>query len=212
MPSAEQDLRLVEEALSGGTAPRRRLAERLLDAIQREVAISVHRPALQQGRDPRQEVQDLVQEVLVALFEHDARELRRWDPARGRNLESFVRLVARRRVARVLGQRRGNPWTASSVELQEGPDEEGLEERLEQRAQLGEVLQLLHANMSPRDVELFELLFVQGLEPGEAAEKMEMSRGAVNAWSYRMRKQARAAARHVMETTDGDSASAGRSR
>lgn len=202
----------MEEALSGGTAPRRRLAERLLDAIQREVAISVHRPALQQGRDPRQEVQDLVQEVLVALFEHDARELRRWDPARGRNLESFVRLVARRRVARVLGQRRGNPWTASSVELQEGPDEEGLEERLEQRAQLGEVLQLLHANMSPRDVELFELLFVQGLEPGEAAEKMEMSRGAVNAWSYRMRKQARAAARHVMETTDGDSAPAGRSR
>ena len=86
----------MEEALSGGTAPRRRLAERLLDAIQREVAIALHRLAAQRGRDPRQEVQDLVQEVLVSLFEHDARELRRWDPTRGRSLESFVRLVARR--------------------------------------------------------------------------------------------------------------------
>lgn len=202
----------MEAALSGGAGPRRRLAERLLDAIQREVAIALHRSAARQGRDPRQEVQDLVQEVLVSLFEHDARELRRWDPTRGRSLESFVRLVARRRVARVLGQRRGNPWTEGAVELEEGPDEDGLEERLEHRAELGEVLQALHAQMSPRDVELFELLFVQGLEPGEVAEQMQMSRGAVNAWSYRMRKQARAAARHVVDAAGSDPPPAGRTR
>ena len=72
------DERLLEAALAGAPGARRELAARLLDVIQREVAAVLRRCAASQARDPRQEVRDLVQEVLVSLFEHDCRELRRW--------------------------------------------------------------------------------------------------------------------------------------
>jgi DNA-directed RNA polymerase specialized sigma24 family protein len=48
--------------------------------------------------------------------------------------------------------------------------------------------------MDDRDHELFELVFVEERDPAEVAELMGISRGAVNAWGYRVRKLARALA------------------
>lgn len=191
---APEDAALLKRALAGDREARRALADRLIEPIQREVAIALTRAAVGTGQDARQEVRDLVQDVLLTLFEQDARELRRWDPARGRNLDSFVRLIARRRVARVLGQRRGNPWTLVLVdtELEESGEQDGaIVQRLEQRDQLGTLLSALHARMDDRDHELFELLFVEERDPAEVADLVGISRGAVNAWGYRMRKLAR---------------------
>lgn len=198
MSGSSQDERLVESALAGLAGARRELAGRLLDVVQREVAFVLRRAVVGQGRDPRQEVRDLVQEVLVSLFEHDGRELRRWDPARGRSLDSFVRLVARRKAARILGQRKGNPWADHPVDPQAIDDDEldaeadALLRQLEQREELGSVLDALYARMSDRDFQLFDLLFVEERDPAEVADALNMTRGAVNAWAYRTRKLARA--------------------
>jgi RNA polymerase sigma-70 factor (ECF subfamily) len=176
-----------------------------LDVIQRELAFVLRRAVASQARDPRQELRDLVQEVLVSLFEHDCRELRRWDPTRGRSLDSFVRLIARRKAARILGQRKGNPWADQPIDPQlidEDPDDDddALVQQLERREQLGSVLDALYAQMNDRDLQLFDLLFVEEREPAEVAEALSMTRGAVNAWAYRMRKLARACA---LEQTAG---------
>jgi len=192
---APEDEALLRLALAGDRAARRSLADRLIEPIQREVAIALTRASHGSGQDVRQEVRDLLQDVLLTLFEHDARELRRWDPARGRSLASFVRLIARRRVARVLGQRRGNPWALVLVDGElDGPDDGdgGPIDRLEDRHRLETVLMALYARMDDRDHELFELLFVEERDPAEVAELAGISRGAVNAWGYRMRKLARA--------------------
>jgi len=191
------DERLVEAALAGQALARRELAARLLDVIAREVSSVLRRSAAAQGRDARQELRDLVQEVLVSLFEHDCRELRRWDPARGRQLDSFVRLVARRKAARVLGQQKGNPWADLPVDpsvlesVEEDARTSEILQQIEQRDELGWVLDALYAHMNDRDFELFDLLFVQDLDPGEVAAALAMTRGAVNAWCYRTRKLAR---------------------
>lgn len=205
--SPSEDERLVARALASDRSAQRQLAGRLLGSIQREVVFSVKRHAAGTGRDPRQEVRDLVQDVLVALFEHDGRELRRWEPGRGRNLDSFVRLVARRRVARTLGQRRGNPWATVPVapEHLEGDDDAALLRRLDDRQTLDTLLEALYAKMSDRDHELFDLLYVQQLDPAEVAKTLDMSRGAINAWSYRLRKQARA----LLETSELGMSSSG---
>jgi RNA polymerase sigma factor (sigma-70 family) len=196
MSGHSPDERLVEAALAGAAGARRELAARLLDVIQREVAAVLRRCAAGHGRDARQDVKDLVQEVLVSLFEQDCRELRRWDPARGRALDSFVRLIARRKAARILGQRKGNPWTDQPVDPQTLDDDESegdaLLHQLEQRDALGSVLDALYARMDDRDIELFDLLFVQERDPAEVAESLGITRGAVNAWAYRTRKLARA--------------------
>ena len=189
------DAKLVAEALAGRPAARRELAGRLLGPIQREVVGVLRRAAAARGRDPRQEVQELTQDVLVALLERDGQELRRWDPLRGRSLESFVRLVARRRVARILGQQRGNPWANEPVDPQATdavvPGDADLLHRVEERSMLGRLLDHLYAEMGPRDLELFQALFVDERDPQEVADALGMSRGAVNAWSYRARKLAR---------------------
>ncbi|MEX1369505.1 MAG: sigma-70 family RNA polymerase sigma factor [Nannocystaceae bacterium] len=193
---SDDDSELVREALAGHRVARRRLAERVLDSVQREVAFALARRRDGAGRDKRQEVRDLVQDVLVCLFDSDGRELRRWDPQRGRSLDSFVRLVARRRVARILGQRRGNPWALMPVasELLEGDDDAALLQRLEDRQTLDTLLESLYACMNERDHELFSLLFVEQTAPEEVARRLSLSRGAVNAWAYRMRKLARSLA------------------
>lgn len=198
MPGLSQDERLVQAALAGEAVAKRQLADRLLDTVQREVVFVLRRMSLSQRRDPRQEVRDLVQEVLISLFERECRELRRWDPTRGRSLDSFVRLVARRKVARVLGQKKGNPWADQPVDPQTiesdeaDPDAHAILRQLEDRDELGAVLDALYAHMSARDLELFDLLFVQERDPAEVASCLVMTRGAVNAWRYRMRKLARA--------------------
>ena len=213
---APEDEALVKRALGGDRDARRSLADRLIDPIQREVAISLSRAAAGTGQDPRQEVRDLVQDVLLTLFEHEGRELRRWDPARGRALESFVRLIARRRTARVLSQRRGNPWALVLVDGElESPEEgdDALLGRLEDRDRLDSVLLALFARMDDRDHELFELLFVEERDPSEVAEMVGISRGAVNAWGYRIRKVARAIASGVdaddIASSPGDTSSNG---
>lgn len=185
------DVALVEHALRQDRDAQRRLAARLLDSIHREVAIVMARHAASHCRDGRQDVLDLVQEVLVMLLERDAQELRRWDPQRGRSLDSFVRLVARRRVARVLGQHRGNPWALAPSDAADEDVDDDAGRRIEHRAQLELVLDGLYAGMDARDAELFELLFVDDLDADEVARRMGMSSGAVNAWRYRLRKLAR---------------------
>ncbi len=199
--------------LGGDLAARRTVAERLIEPIQREVAIALSRAATGTGQDPRQEVRDLVQDVLVTLLECEARELRRWDPSRGRTLESFVRLIARRRVARVLSQRRGNPWALVLIDVEADDDagergESALLAQLEQRSLLAQVLVALQARMDERDHELFELLFVEERDPAEVAELVGISRGAVNAWGYRIRKLARVIATRAVEAPANVSSSA----
>ena len=190
------DVELVRLALGGDAAARRELARRLMHAVAREVSFAVSRLARTERRDPKQEVRDLVHEILLGLFEEDGKALRRWDPERGRSLESFVQLIARRRVPRMLSGGRGNPWADAPIEPTdvETVDESDLARRLEQRNQLDQVLAALNERMNERDHELFDLVFVRELPPEAVAEQMEMTRGAVNAWAYRVRKLARTVA------------------
>ncbi len=190
------DVELVRLALGGDAAARRELARRLMHAVAREVSFAVSRLARSERRDPKQEVRDLVHEILLGLFEDDGKALRRWDPERGRSLESFVQLIARRRVPRMLSGGRGNPWANAPIDPAdvETVDESDLARRLEQRNQLDQVLAALNDRMNERDHELFDLVFVRELPPEVVAEQMEMTRGAVNAWAYRMRKLARTVA------------------
>lgn len=184
------DEALVRDALGGESSSRRALADRLLDSIHREVVFSLIRWGVPKA-ELEERAGDFTQDVLVMLFENDGRELRRWDPERGRNLDSFVRLVTRRWVARKLGRKKLDVDAAGLDEGTVGvsvPSSSGAESRTE----LQWILQRLYADMTPRDVELFELLFVEEVEPNEVADCLGMTRGAVNAWSYRMRKQARA--------------------
>src|SRR6185295_14407505 len=95
---AEDTVGLLGKALAGEELALNRLVAVLTPVVQARVArtLLARRGQPSGGRNLRQEVEDLTQEIWVALFASDARVLRSWRAERGLSLENFVGLVSER--------------------------------------------------------------------------------------------------------------------
>ena len=187
---------LVGEALAGDQLALTRLVAALTPVVQARVArtLLARRSLRASGRNLRQGVEDLTQEVFLALFSRDARVLRRWQAERGLSLENFVGLVSERHVASFLRSGRRNPWRedpTAAEDLEGSAGEPGPEEVAASREQLRLVLDRLRASLSPLGRQIFELLFVHELSLAEAMAASGLSADAVYAWRSRLRRLAR---------------------
>ena len=184
----------VARALDGDRQAMQALVQRLLPVVQAEVGHALRRGARIDARDPREEIRDLVQEVFIRLLNQDGKALRSWDPERGRSLDSFVRLVARRHVAAVMRSSRRNPWTDKPVagdELEQTKGSGGdakAAEPLETTQRLDRLLEQLHTRLDERGMLLFRMLYVEERTVEEVMEATQMTRDAVYAWRSRFRK------------------------
>lgn len=183
----------IDRALAGDRESVDALVRALRPVIQTEVGFAMLPLSRSQGRDARQETLDLVQDVLMSLWADDGKLLRRWDPARGSSLESFVRLIARRHVAGVVRSKRRNPyaehpWPAETLDQQPsgGPE---LEHRIEARDRLDHMLDHVRQRLDERGLLLFELLYVEERSIEDACEVTGMTRDAVYAWRFRLKRQ-----------------------
>lgn len=192
MPDLTREL--VDRALEGDLDAQRRLVRELSPAIHWNVAKMLRRwrmgPAA--GRNLRQEVEDMVQEVFVELFEDDAKTLRRWDPDR-LPLEGFVGYIARIRTAEVLRSRR-SPWREDPRENDDLP-RPSLERTPEDDALSRDHLRRIHlcllAGFGPDDARLFDLFFLREVAPQEAADAVGRSVAAVYKWRSRLYEKAK---------------------
>ncbi|KIG15292.1 hypothetical protein DB30_05719 [Enhygromyxa salina] len=181
----------VARALDGDRPAMQTLVERLLPIVQAEVGYALARGARAESRDARQEIADFVQEVFVGLLERDGKVLRTWDPQRGRSLDSFVRLVARRHVAAILRSGRRSPWSDKPTDIEDldrartGSSGSGRFASLEQ---LDRLLETLSERLDERGILLFELLYIEERAVEEVMELTEMTRDAIYAWRSRFRK------------------------
>jgi RNA polymerase sigma-70 factor, ECF subfamily len=194
MAQQDDDGALLIRALAGEREATTKLVRRLRPPIQAELAHLLLRVAPAQGRSARQELEDLVQEVFIALFDRGKKLLSSWDPARGRSLESYVRLVARSRALDVLRSRRRSPWQTEPMdhdqieELAE-PAAPQQAERAVAREKLIALQRALPEMLSSRDFSLFVALFVEERPPADVAIDVGMTAGAVYQWSSRFRRQ-----------------------
>jgi RNA polymerase sigma factor (sigma-70 family) len=187
---SEAELELVRAALTGDRVSIRRLVGRLRPIVHTEVAHLLLRRQAAMGRSARQELDDLVQEVFARLWADDGKLLRRWDPARGRSLDSWVRLVARSRVLDQLRSRRRNPAHGESlddVELEHAAsaDAPSLAATLGAREDLERIQLRLREQLSERDWMLFIALFAEGCGVQQVSEEIGMSTAAVYQWKSR---------------------------
>lgn len=178
------------------------LVGRVLPAIRLEVTYGLRRRAAVHHRDAGQDVDDFVQEVLVHLLAGGGRRLRSWDPSRGRSLTSFVRLLARRRMARVLEGYRGNPWEGGAAKEADFVEQQAVEgewvfDRILSRQQLEYLMARLRARFNERSQLLFELLYVEQRSVAEVCETMAMSRASVDQWNARLRQLVRKLAESI---------------
>jgi RNA polymerase sigma-70 factor (ECF subfamily) len=186
---------LVERALAGDEPALARLVGRLTPVIQARVAraLLLAPPAERRG-DLRQQVEDLCQEVFLALFADAGRVLRSWEPERGLSLDNFVGLVARRRALSFLRSGRGGARVedpAPADELERATEEGGPEVGAVSREQLRLLLRRLEEELSPLGWHLFRLLLVEERPLEEVERATRMSRDALYAWRSRLRRHAR---------------------
>lgn len=184
----------IRRAVGGDVEAMRALVSVLRPVVQAEVAWTLHRYRPRTRRfDVAQEVADLVQEVFVSLLENDGRTLLAWDPTRGRNLISFVKLVARHQVASILRSGRRCPWTeeptqVEDLELAPTPSHEN---RVSSRLTANVVMGRLREALNPRGMMLFESLFVEERDVDDVCREFGMTRDAIYAWRTRTRRQLR---------------------
>jgi DNA-directed RNA polymerase specialized sigma24 family protein len=198
---------LVEQALAADARARRALVDALAPVIQRRVAIELfRRKGLARGRDLQQEVEDMTQQVFVAVLEGDGRALRAWSPDRGLSLSEFVSLLAAREVVSILRSGRRSPWKEDSV-ADEVMDayvgaEDGPELLASARNFGAALVERLREELSPKGIEIFELLFVRERGVAEVAGSLGMTTDAVYAWRSRLAKRARQIARTLRGEKD----------
>ena len=133
---------------------------------------------------------DIVQEVLVALFEDGARHLKRWDPERG-TLETYLGRLAAWRANDYLRKLRRRPalygeeWAVG--QLATGPDQD-VERVFSARELLHRVMSAVEERLTARGRMLLQLIYVQGLSVQETAREAGLSAAAVHTWRSRLRK------------------------
>ena len=217
MAGGEIDLGVVQRAVARKPDAVRVLIRALTPVIQIRVARALQRShtVRTQGRSPAQDVEDMTQEVFLALFDDDARALRAWDPARGASLASFAGLVAEHQVASILRSGKRRPWrhedTGDEI-LEFVPAERPTtEKRIASRQLFTLVIERLRADLSPRGLELFYALMVDEEPIDTICTRMAMSADAVYAWRSRLARTVRAIAAEI-ETVGGVSETEGAPR
>jgi RNA polymerase sigma-70 factor (ECF subfamily) len=166
----------------------------LTPVIRRRVAAQMRR-RVRARRSFEQELDDVVQAVLLAVFAEKGGALSAWDPARGLGLEAFVSLVASREVDSILRSRRRNPWTETPV-LTETLDamqgsQKGPETLTGSRRMLLTVAARLRERTSPLGFVVFEMLFLQDRSPEDVAATLGLGVAAVRARKSRLSRVAR---------------------
>jgi len=192
---AEDSAGWLSEALAGDPLALNRLIAALTPVVQARVAraLLARRALRAGGRNMRQDVEDLTQEIWIALFANGARVLRSWQVERGLSLENFVGLVSERHVASFLRSGRRNPRReelATGEEIEVTTDAPGPEEITAGREHLRLLLERLMAALSPLGRQVFEILFVRELSLPEAIAASGLSADALYAWRSRIRKLA----------------------
>jgi RNA polymerase sigma-70 factor (ECF subfamily) len=190
----EADVDLVRRAVEGESAARHALVVRLSPVVQRRVCRPLASSRGARGRGvQRSEVLDLVQQILLLLFDRDSRVLRSWDPSRGLSLPNFVGLVAEREAKAILRSGRRSAWAENPTSEDDAAvlavDDRTLEDHVVSREELSKIWHRLEEELSPRGIELFRALLIDQLSIEEISDRFDMSPNALYTFRSRLRQQ-----------------------
>lgn len=190
---AAESVALVTGALGGDGGAIERLVRVLTPVIHSRVARTLLCGG-RRGGNLREDVEDLSQDVFLALFANEERVLRRWQPERGLSLENFVGLIAERLTYSYRRSGRRNAWKEEPTpgeDLDLPLDEPGAEQIAIDKEHLALLLERLSGELSELGWWMFVLLFMKELSTEEVMAVTGLSRDAVDAWRSRLRRLAR---------------------
>lgn len=174
----------VTDASDPGVA--RRAAERVTAVVRARVRRFL-------SRSPRagDEVEDVVQEIWLALLDRDAHRLRSWDRDRGVPLERFIAMIADRQLVSRSAHGRARRRSAQLVELDAMPEDAAVDTWTpEDAAGTAALLTRWRAHVARqlpvRGRTIFELM-IRELDPDQIATALEVNRQVVYNWQHQIR-------------------------
>jgi DNA-directed RNA polymerase specialized sigma24 family protein len=192
----ELSIALIQEATRGDRLAARQLVDLLLPMVHYRVARTLlRRRRLFRTRDVRQETEDLIQSVLLFLFDDGARALLHWSSSHGTSLADYIGLLAEREASSILRSRRPCPRTEDpaargeiDAQLEVSPAADGT---LIRREVLSLLLDRVEAVLNGRNLELFHLIVIEERSVEEICTLMEMTPEAVYTARSRLARIAR---------------------
>jgi RNA polymerase sigma-70 factor (ECF subfamily) len=149
------------------------------------------------------DVDDLVENVFVALLERDGRLLRRYDPQH--KLATYLGVIARTQCHRWLRAKKAKAdlpdemWGESLADSEQLPAPVGLA-----RAEAIDAVREGLAELTDREQELLKAFYFDGQDYKELADKLQMSINSVGAALTRARARLEAAMKRRSDLTDSD--------
>ncbi len=188
---------MLAPALAGQPSAVRALVAGFTPVILARASRALVRSGRSAGRDPRQEIADLTQDVLLLLFKDDGRVLRSWEPERGLSLLNFVGLVAEREVGHIARSDKRSPWSealgaANDAQLDDAPSlASGPESDVGSRDLFDRLHQRLEVELHARGMELYRLLILEDTPIPDVCAATGLSADAAYAWRSRLLKRVR---------------------
>ncbi len=189
--TAGDDARFLAEVLGDERDARARFVERYGSLVYAVITRTLRRCG-GGSQDRATWIEDVFAEVFVALFDRDARRLRQWS---GRcSLATWVRLISASVSVDRLRRDASDRAHAAREAIPDALPSEGaaaldLIVRAEELAAVRRAL----GHLSPSDRALIELLYVDELGPGAAAERLGIAPGALYTRKNRALERLRAA-------------------
>lgn len=168
----------------------RMLVRRLVPVIRSRVSAYLNRRG---GRLGHQDVDDLTQEIWLALMDRDGHLLRSYDADRGKSLEGYVGLSCRRELWRrnraLNAERRGGgqddaPLEAAATTAGDSPDPESIAMG---RDLMNNLQSHLQANLAERGRLVLAAIYEDQRSPAETAELMGVRQQVVYNWMHKIR-------------------------
>ena len=191
---ADPTTALLEGCIRGDADARRQLVEEYSGIVSYGVLVIFQ----QFGRPYRkEEIEDLCQDVFLALFENDARKLRQYQGRNGCSLASWLRVVANRfTIDRLRREGRtvslDDPESGESWRIRETrPDSRpGPEPQVEAAERASKVRDLV-SQLPPKDQMFVQLFYFQGLPIEEVASTIGITTNAAYVRKMRLHQKLR---------------------
>jgi RNA polymerase sigma-70 factor (ECF subfamily) len=181
---------LIKGALEGSKRGMRTLTRRLLPVVRARVSAYLRRRG---GALGGQDVDDLMQEIWLTLFERSGQLLRGFDAERGMSLEGYVGMVCRRELWRRnrahMAERRGGgvehaPLDAAFDQASSTPDPEAVATSRDLMAGLDG---FLGERLSERGRLVLRALYEDQLGPSDAATMLGVKVQVIYNWQHKIR-------------------------
>jgi RNA polymerase sigma factor (sigma-70 family) len=195
LPDAKDPtMELLRACIRGDAAARRRFVEEYSGIVSYGVTVIFQ----QFGRPSRrEEIEDLCQDVFLALFDQDARKLRQYQGRNGCSLASWIRVVANRltidrlrREGRTVSLDDPDNWETARVRDAEPDGKPGPEPQVEEAERASKVREMI-LQLPPKDQAFVQLFYFQGLPIEEVARTIGITTNAAYVRKMRLHDKLR---------------------